>query len=130
MKAFDANNGHLYVLSSIKVEPGMDFEDLKRQLNDNTIPFVESDSYNLFQFINLNNIRFDNKTFKLELYFDKKRLKTISFDFVCDKGYEISFEQWVAEMLDNKSAFAWGRMKVDDHPKYNVPLINLSYDLP
>lgn len=130
MKALDAANGYLYVVSPLEIKPGMDFEEMKRQLAENAIPFTETDHYNLFQFINLNRIRFDNKTFHLEIYFDKKRLKAISFDFVYDNGYEISFEQWVADITNNETEFTWGRMKTDEHPKYSVPLISLSYDLP
>jgi|GEM_PF-4251264 hypothetical protein len=130
MKTFDVTNGHLFVVFPLEIKPGMDFEEMKQQLTESKIPFVETDSYNLFQFIYLNGIKFDNKTFHLEVYFDKKRLKAISFDFVCEPGYEISFEQWVAGLLGAATECSWGRLKADWHPKFDVPLIHLSYDLP
>ncbi len=129
MKAFDSTNGHLYVVRPLEIKPGMVFEEVKQQLAENAIPFIETDSYNLFQSIDMKGIKFDNKTFHLEIYFDKKKLKGVSFDFVCDKGYEISFEQWVADMLNNRSEFTWGSIKADEHPRFNVPLISISYDL-
>lgn len=77
--------------------------------------------------IYLHGIKAENKTFKIEVHYDRKKTKSLSMDFDCDKGFEISLNDWVANLKGKESKFAWGNVVSDFHPRFDVPYISVTY---
>lgn len=128
MNIIDTGNGNLNIPGPVTISPGMDIELLKQQLTEKQIPFKQEDRHNgLFGSIHLHGIKTDNKTFQFEIHYDKLKMKSISMGFNCDKGFEISYDQWVSNLKGTEARFLWGNIVSDIHPRYDVPYISIDY---
>ncbi len=128
MNLIDITNGNLHLPGHVTITPGMDIELLKKQLTEKQIAFKQEDHYNgMYGSIYLHGIKTENKTFKIEVHYNKLKISSLSMDFSCDKGFEISFNDWVANLKGNESKFAWGTIMSDSHPRYDVPYISVVY---
>ncbi|MGE0637988.1 MAG: hypothetical protein AB7G44_11440 [Bacteroidia bacterium] len=130
MNIIDTGNGNLNLPGPVTISRGMDIELLKQQLTEKQIPFKQEDHYNgMYGSIYLHGIKTDNKTFQFEIHYDKLKMKSISMGFECDKGFEISYDQWVNDLKGNETKFAWGNIVADYHPRFDVPYISVTYVL-
>lgn len=128
MNLIDITNGNLTIPGPVTIAPGMDIELLKQQLTEKQIAFKQEDHYNgMYGSIYLHGIKTENKTFKIEVHYDRKKMKSISMDFDCDPGFEISFSDWVTKLKGGADKFAWGNIVADFHPRYDVPYISVDY---
>jgi len=128
MSLIDTANGHLHLPGPVILAPAMDIELLKQQLTEKQIAFKQEDHYNgMYGSIYLHGIKTENKTFKIEVHYDRKKMKSLSMDFDCDKGFEISLNDWVANLKGNASKFVWGTIVADFHPRFDVPYISVDY---
>lgn len=121
-------NGHLQLSSALIIKPNAAYDELLLQLKEASLEFIKEDIYSLYHYINIFKYHFDHKFFHFELFFDKKNLKSISFNFSCDAGFEISYEQWMLNVFGNQNHFNWGSIELSEHPKFGVPLIKMQYN--
>jgi len=121
-------NGHIYLTETLILQPGNDYETVKKQLTEEKIDFKFEDSYGFYQSIYLN-VLTENKNFRIELKFEKFRLGGLLLDFTCNAGHEITLEQWVAELIKSNTT-NWGNIQTEIHPRFDVPLVSIKYYLP
>lgn len=128
MNLIDTANGNLTIPGPVIIAPGMDIELLKQQLTEQQIAFKQEDHYKgMYGSIYLHGIKAENKTFKIEVHYNKLKVSSLSMDFSCDEGFEISLSNWVNNLKGKESKFAWGDVVADFHPRYDVPYISVMY---
>lgn len=122
----DPNTGTFQLHQNILFGKGTGFDALKETLRQKGVPFKEEQHYGLFQVIYLN-AQLDNKHFSFELFFDKKILSSMMFDFTCTGGAIETLEQWLTAQVGNLRQFTWGTVGTGEHPKFGVPLIKVKF---
>lgn len=128
MNLIDTATGNLTISGPVIISPGMDIELLKQQLTEKQIAFKQEDHYNgMYGSIYLHGIKAENKTFKIEVHYNKLKTSSLSMDFSCDKGFEISLSDWVNHLKGGVDKFVWGDVVADFHPRYDVPFISVVY---
>ncbi|MFN8283164.1 MAG: hypothetical protein U0U67_08100 [Chitinophagales bacterium] len=127
MAFINTANGHIQLSSTLTIQPNANYDELVELLKQHTFEYVHEDRYNLFQYIIISRFKAENKLFHFDIHFDMKKLKSISFGFTCDAGFEESYETWLANLTGTQTDFAWGTIELGEHPKYNVPFFNMQY---
>lgn len=127
MSFINTENGHIQLSSTLTIQPFADYDELIELLKQHSLEYVHENRYNLYQYIIISRFKAENKSFLLDIYFDKNKLKSISLGFSCDAGFEESYETWLANLTGSQTNFEWGTIRLEEHPKYNVPFINMQY---
>ena len=128
MNLIDTANGNLHLPGPVTIAPGMDIELLKEQLTEKQIAFIQEDHLKgMHGSIYLHGIKAENKTFKIEVHYNKLKTSSISMDFYCDPGFIISLADWVKNLKGGADKFAWGNVVADYHPRFDVPFISVDY---
>ena len=124
----DPKTGTLHLPHNIVLASGTNFDALKETLQQHTdIDSTFEERYGLYQIIYLSKVAHDNKLFQFELFFDKKLLSSMMLDFNCTNGSNQTREEWLTEQVGDLREFDWGKVNTDEHPKFNVQLINIKY---
>lgn len=128
MSLIDISNGNLHLPGPVTIAPGTDVDLLKQQLNEKQIPFTQEDHYKgMYGSFYLHGIKAENKTFKIEVHYNNLKTSSLSMDFSCDEGFEISLADWVNKLKGGVDKFAWGDVVADFHPRFDVPYISVVY---
>ncbi len=136
MNIIDIQNGNLNIPGVNTITPAMDYDVLKQNLLDKNIDFTYEDHYNnLFGSIYINKIESGDTTFQFELHFNNKKLTGITLGFTTtDTPQDIEsklqcYQEWVTIIKGMETDIPWGSILAEIHPRFDVPIISVRYNL-